>query len=144
MRLGKLLIIPQCNQIHQKDFIRRIFWHNAFELALRGGEHYNLKIQQFKKRKDGGIDVTFYRSKLKDRPPICEDAFYLQPCNNNEVEFTGYWFKLAQMGEKSVKGLMKEIATITESIVIKESSQIIVDEKPLFKFQKVKELVIMM
>ncbi|PKY60637.1 hypothetical protein RhiirA4_412768, partial [Rhizophagus irregularis] len=30
------------------------------------------------------------------------------------VEFTGYWFKSAQMGEKSVKGLMKEIATITE------------------------------
>ncbi|CAB5363763.1 unnamed protein product [Rhizophagus irregularis] len=128
-----------------KGLIRRIFWHNAFELALRGGEHYNLKIQQFKKRKDGGIDVTFYRSKCNQRslsesnskaevisipadnaviqdyelyfskrPPICEDAFYLQPCNNNKVEFTGYWFKSAQMGEKSVKGLMKEIATITE------------------------------
>ncbi|CAB5186642.1 unnamed protein product [Rhizophagus irregularis] len=114
-------------------------------LALRGGEHYNLKIQQFKKRKDGGIDVTFYRSKCNQRflsesnskaevisipadnaviqdyelyfskrSPICKDAFYLQPCNNNEVEFTGYWFKSAQMGEKSVKGLMKEIATITE------------------------------
>ncbi|CAB5204552.1 unnamed protein product [Rhizophagus irregularis] len=94
---------------------------------------------------DGGIDVTFYRSKCNQRslsesnskaevisipadnaiiqdyelyfskrPPICEDAFYLQPCNNNEVEFMGYWFKSAQMGEKSVKGLMKEIATITE------------------------------
>ncbi|CAB5357754.1 unnamed protein product [Rhizophagus irregularis] len=112
---------------------------------IHGGEHYNLKIQQFKKRKDGDIDVTFYRSKCNQRslsesnskakvisipadnaviqdyelyfskrPPICEDAFYLQPCNNNEVEFTGYWFKSAQMGEKSVKELMKEIATITE------------------------------
>ncbi|PKK69002.1 hypothetical protein RhiirC2_749158, partial [Rhizophagus irregularis] len=50
-----------------KGLIRRIFWHNAFELALRGGEHYNLKIQQFKKRKDGGIDVTFYRSKCNQR-----------------------------------------------------------------------------
>ncbi|GET55043.1 activating transcription factor 7-interacting protein 1 isoform X1 [Rhizophagus irregularis DAOM 181602=DAOM 197198] len=56
-------------------------------------------------------DYELYFSK---RPPICEDAFYLQPCNNNEVEFTGYWFKSAQMGEKLVKGLMKEIATITE------------------------------
>lgn len=101
-----------------KGLIRRIFWHNAFELALRGGEHYNLKIQQFKKRKDGGIDVTFYRSKCNQRslsesnskaevisipadnaviqdyelyfskrPPICEDAFYLQPCNNNEGNY---------------------------------------------------------
>ncbi|CAB4491704.1 unnamed protein product [Rhizophagus irregularis] len=42
-------------------------------------------------------DYELYFSK---RPPICEDAFYLQPCNNNEVEFTGYWFKSAQMGEK--------------------------------------------
>ncbi|CAB4389969.1 unnamed protein product [Rhizophagus irregularis] len=30
-------------------------------------------------------DYELYFSK---RPPICEDAFYLQPCNNNEVEFT--------------------------------------------------------
>ncbi|CAB4424341.1 unnamed protein product [Rhizophagus irregularis] len=142
---GKIKLLTDQVLDSPKGLIRRIFWHNAFELALRGGEHYNLKIQQFKKRKDGGIDVTFYRSKCNQRslsesnskaevisipadnaviqdyelyfskrPPICEDAFYLQPCNNNEVEFTGYWFKSAQMGEKSVKGLMKEIATITE------------------------------
>ena len=98
-----------------RGLIRRVFWHNAFELALRGGEHYNLKIHQFKKRKDGGIDVIFYRSKCNQRslnesnskaeiisipadnviiqdyelyfnkrPPICEDAFYLQPCNYDE------------------------------------------------------------
>ncbi|CAB5388598.1 unnamed protein product [Rhizophagus irregularis] len=142
---GKIKLLTDQGLDSPKGLIRRIFWHNAFELALRGGEHYNLKIQQFKKRKDGGIDVTFYRSKCNQRslsesnskaevisipadnaviqdyelyfskrPPICEDAFYLQPCNNNEVEFTGYWFKSAQMGEKLVKGLMKEIATITE------------------------------
>ncbi|CAB5329760.1 unnamed protein product [Rhizophagus irregularis] len=57
---------------------------------------------------------SYYELYFSKRPPICEDAFYLQPCNNNEVEFTGYWFKSAQMGEKSIKGLMKEIATITE------------------------------
>ncbi|CAB5191088.1 unnamed protein product [Rhizophagus irregularis] len=143
--IRKIINHPTMQPDSPKGLIRRIFWHNAFELALRGGEHYNLKIQQFKKRKDGGIDVTFYRSKCNQRslsesnskaevisipadnaviqdyelyfskrPPICEDAFYLQPCNNNEVEFMGYWFKSAQMGEKLVKGLMKEIATITE------------------------------
>ncbi|CAB5216702.1 unnamed protein product [Rhizophagus irregularis] len=124
--IRKIINHPTMQPDSPKGLIRRIFWHNAFELALRGGEHYNLKIQQFKKRKDGGIDVTFYRSKCNQRslsesnskaevisipadnaviqdyelyfskrPPICEDAFYLQPCNNNE-------------------GLMKEIATITE------------------------------
>ncbi|CAB5392997.1 unnamed protein product [Rhizophagus irregularis] len=106
-----------------KGLIRHIFWHNTFELALRGGEHYNLKIQQFKKRKDGAEVISIpadnaviqdYELYFSKRPPICEDAFYLQPCNNNEVEFTGYWFKSAQMRGKSVKGLMKEIATLTE------------------------------
>ncbi|GET49737.1 zinc finger MYM-type protein 2-like [Rhizophagus irregularis DAOM 181602=DAOM 197198] len=88
-----------------KGLIRRIFWHNAFELALRA-EVISIPA-------DNAViqDYELYFSK---RPPICEDAFYLQPCNNNEVEFTGYWFKSAQMGEKLVKGLMKEIATITE------------------------------
>ncbi|CAG8852053.1 35207_t:CDS:1, partial [Racocetra persica] len=27
--------------------IKRVFFHNAFLLACRGGEHYNLKIDQF-------------------------------------------------------------------------------------------------
>jgi len=98
-----------------KGLLRRVFWHNAFELALRGGEHYDLKIQHFVKRKDGGIDVIFYQPKcnqirlsnsnpksevisippnenvIKDyelyftkRPPKCDDAFYLQPCNQSE------------------------------------------------------------
>ncbi|CAB4462919.1 unnamed protein product [Rhizophagus irregularis] len=75
-----------------KGLIRRIFWHNAFELALRA-EVISIPA-------DNAViqDYELYFSK---RPPICEDAFYLQPCNNNEVEFTGYWFKSAQMGEKS-------------------------------------------
>jgi len=98
-----------------KGLLRRVFWHNAFELALWGGEHYDLKIQHFVKRKDGGIDVIFYQPKcnqirlsnsnpksevisippnenvIKDyelyftkRPPKCDDAFYLQPCNQSE------------------------------------------------------------
>ncbi|CAB5368052.1 unnamed protein product [Rhizophagus irregularis] len=141
----KLLTDQGLGEIHgadafTQDEIRKIINHPTMQPDSPKG-----LIQQFKKRKDGGIDVTFYRSKCNQRslsesnskaevisipadnaiiqdyelyfskrPPICEDAFYLQPCNNNEVEFMGYWFKSAQMGEKSVKGLMKEIATITE------------------------------
>ncbi|GET00472.1 zinc finger MYM-type protein 2-like [Rhizophagus clarus] len=127
-----------------KGLLRRIFWHNAFELALRGGEHYDLKIQHFVKRKDGGIDVIFYQSKcnqirlsnsnpkseiisippneniIKDyelyftkRPPQCDDAFYLQPCNQAEVEFTGYWYKSAHVGRNSLNKFMNEIALVT-------------------------------
>ncbi|CAB5393777.1 unnamed protein product [Rhizophagus irregularis] len=65
--IRKIINHPTMQPDSPKGLIRRIFWHNAFELALRGGEHYNLKIQQFKKRKDGGIDVTFYRSKCNQR-----------------------------------------------------------------------------
>ncbi|PKC06774.1 kinase-like protein [Rhizophagus irregularis] len=68
--IRKIINHPTMQPDSPKGLIRRIFWHNAFELALRGGEHYNLKIQQFKKRKDGGIDVTFYRSKCNQRSLI--------------------------------------------------------------------------
>ncbi|CAB5200464.1 unnamed protein product [Rhizophagus irregularis] len=117
--IRKIINHPTMQPDLPKGLIRHIFWHNTFELALRGGEHYNLKIQQFKKRKDGAEVISIpadnaviqdYELYFSKRPPICEDAFYLQPCNNNE----GYWFKSAQMRGKSVKGLMKEIATITE------------------------------
>ncbi|PKY55280.1 hypothetical protein RhiirA4_548660 [Rhizophagus irregularis] len=106
--IKKIINHPIMQPDSPKGLTRRIFWQNSFKLALRGGEHHNLKIQ---KRKDGGIDVTFIDLnvirdlkvklilKLNKRQPICEDAFYLQPYNNNEVEFMGYWLKYAQMGE---------------------------------------------
>ncbi|CAB5212116.1 unnamed protein product [Rhizophagus irregularis] len=103
--IRKIINHPTMQPDSPKGLIRCIFWHNAFELALQA-EVISIPA-------DNAViqDYELYFSK---RPPICEDAFYLQPCNNNEVEFTGYWFKSAQMGEKLVKGLMKEIATITE------------------------------
>ncbi|GBB89624.1 hypothetical protein RclHR1_16370001 [Rhizophagus clarus] len=135
---------PAMQTDSSKGLLHRIFWHNAFELALRGGEHYDLKIQHFVKRKDGGIDVIFYQSKcnqirlsnsnpkseiisippneniIKDyelyftkRPPQCDDAFYLQPCNQAEVEFTGYWYKSTHVGRNSLNKFMNEIALVT-------------------------------
>ncbi|CAB5197148.1 unnamed protein product [Rhizophagus irregularis] len=89
--IRKIINHPTMQPDSPKGLIRRIFWHNAFELALRA-EVISIPA-------DNAViqDYELYFSK---RPPICEDAFYLQPCNNNEVEFTGYWFKSAQMGEK--------------------------------------------
>ncbi|CAB5197040.1 unnamed protein product [Rhizophagus irregularis] len=99
--IRKIINHPTMQPDLPKGLIRHIFWHNTFELALRA-EVISIPA-------DNAViqDYELYFSK---RPPICEDAFYLQPCNNNE----GYWFKSAQMRGKSVKGLMKEIATLTE------------------------------
>ncbi|GET03105.1 zinc finger MYM-type protein 2-like [Rhizophagus clarus] len=104
-----------------KGLLRRIFWHNAFELALRGGEHYDLKIQHFVKRKDGEIIsilpneniIKDYELYFTKRPPQCDDAFYLQSCNQAEVEFTGYWYKSAHVGRNSLNKFMNEIALVT-------------------------------
>ncbi|GET03096.1 hypothetical protein GLOIN_2v1768727 [Rhizophagus clarus] len=106
---------PAMQTDSSKGLLHCIFWHNAFELALRGGEHYDLKIQHFVKRKDGGIDVIFYQSKCNQirLPSQCDDAFYLQPCNQAEVEFTGYWYKSTHVGRNSLNKFMNEIALVT-------------------------------
>ncbi|GET51097.1 hypothetical protein GLOIN_2v1768727 [Rhizophagus irregularis DAOM 181602=DAOM 197198] len=94
--IRKIINHPTMQPDLPKGLIRHIFWHNTFELTLRGGEHYNLKIQQFKKRKDGAEVISIpadnaviqdYELYFSKRPPICEDAFYLQPCNNNEDNY---------------------------------------------------------
>ncbi|GET03086.1 zinc finger MYM-type protein 2-like [Rhizophagus clarus] len=113
-----------------KGLLRCIFWHNAFELALRGGEHYDLKIQHFVKRKDGGIDVIFYQSKcnqirLSNSNPKSEIISI--PPNENiikdyelyftkrppQFEFTGYWYKSTYIGRNSLNKFMNEIALVT-------------------------------
>lgn len=45
----------------------RIFFYNAILLGLRGGEHSNLMMDDFKKRPDGGFDVWIFRSKANQR-----------------------------------------------------------------------------
>ncbi|GET03089.1 zinc finger MYM-type protein 2-like [Rhizophagus clarus] len=112
---------PAMQTDSSKGLLHRIFWHNAFELALRGGEHYDLKIQHFVKRKDGEIIsippneniIKDYELYFTKRPPQCDDAFYLQPCNQAEVEFTGYWYKSTHVGRNSLNKFMNEIALVT-------------------------------
>ena len=43
--------------------LRRVFFHNAIILGLRGGEHSLIKTNDFKKHKDGGFDMYIYHSK---------------------------------------------------------------------------------
>ena len=47
--------------------IKRVFFHNALLLACRGGEHYQLQINQFNFHDDGGIDFQKFRSKNNQR-----------------------------------------------------------------------------
>jgi len=47
--------------------LRRVFFHNAIILGLRGGEHSLIRANNFKKRNDGGFDVYIYRSKTNQR-----------------------------------------------------------------------------
>ncbi|RGB37936.1 hypothetical protein C1646_756361 [Rhizophagus diaphanus] len=88
-----------------KGLIRHIFWHNTFKLALQA------KVILIPTDNTVIQDYELYFSK---KLPICEDAFQFT-CNLAIImKFTGYWFKSIQIGEKLVKGLIKEIATITE------------------------------
>ncbi|CAI2183865.1 19644_t:CDS:2, partial [Funneliformis geosporum] len=45
------------------SLIKRVFFYNAFLLACRGGEHYQLKIIQFNFCEDGGIDFQRFCAK---------------------------------------------------------------------------------
>ncbi|GES85691.1 zinc finger MYM-type protein 2-like [Rhizophagus clarus] len=51
------------------SLLYRIFFFNAIFLGLRGGEHFNLQLQNFIRRKDkyGGFDVIIYKSKTNQR-----------------------------------------------------------------------------
>nr|CAG8479634.1 10354_t:CDS:2 [Entrophospora candida] len=50
-----------------EGFSRHIFFYNSILLALRGGEHRTLKINNFLKRCDGGIDIQLFKSKTNQR-----------------------------------------------------------------------------
>jgi len=47
--------------------LHRVFFYNSTILGLRGGEHYLIMANDFKKRVDGGFDVYIYRSKTNQR-----------------------------------------------------------------------------
>ncbi|PKY62172.1 hypothetical protein RhiirA4_488201, partial [Rhizophagus irregularis] len=82
--------------------LRRVFFHNAIILGLRGGEHSLIKANNFKKRKDGEYDVYIYRSKTNQQG-LLNDPFQ-----------TGVWYKNSHIGEVRLKGFMREICKLTE------------------------------
>ena len=65
--IADILSSPATSISSPDTLIKRVFFHNALLLACRGGEHYQLKIDQFNIREDGGIDFQRYRAKNNQR-----------------------------------------------------------------------------
>ncbi|POG76607.1 hypothetical protein GLOIN_2v1768727 [Rhizophagus irregularis DAOM 181602=DAOM 197198] len=63
--LLQILDHPAMSGNDPASLLYRIFFFNAIFLGLRGGEHFNLQLQNFIRRKDkyGGFDVIIYKSK---------------------------------------------------------------------------------
>ncbi|GBB93623.1 hypothetical protein RclHR1_02200004 [Rhizophagus clarus] len=53
-----------------QSLLKRVFFYNAILLGSRGGEHFYLMAEDFKKCEGGGYDVLIYRSKTNQRVEI--------------------------------------------------------------------------
>ncbi|CAJ0860501.1 901_t:CDS:2 [Entrophospora sp. SA101] len=62
-----ILSHPSFQKTTPEGFLRHIFFYNSILLALRGGEHQTLKINNFLKRCDGRIDIQLFKSKTNRR-----------------------------------------------------------------------------
>ncbi|GES80802.1 zinc finger MYM-type protein 2-like [Rhizophagus clarus] len=97
--------------------LRRVFFHNAIILGLRGGEHSSIEANNFKKRKDGGFDaevINDYESYFAKRPVLADKQFYLQEFDEEKALQTGVWYKNSHIGEARLKGFMRDICRLTE------------------------------
>ena len=119
-----------------EGLLYRVFFRNATNFACRGGEHYNLRVDQFQPLPDGGLLFRRYRSKNNQRgieggvsqdihlPPNSEaindinkylskrsngvsEKFYLQI--NQLWRETGIWYKKKHCGFNRVGNFMKDI-----------------------------------
>lgn len=119
-----------------EGLLYRVFFRNATNFACRGGEHYNLRVDQFQPLPDGGLLFRHYCSKNNQRgieggvsqdihlPPNSEaindinkylskhsngasEKFYLQI--NQLWRETGIWYKKKHCGFNRVGNFMKDI-----------------------------------
>ncbi|RIA78930.1 hypothetical protein C1645_842043 [Glomus cerebriforme] len=57
--------------------------------------------------------IEMYENYFAKWPIQADSHFYLQPCNNNEVEFNGQWYFKKHVFEKEIKLFMKKIISLT-------------------------------
>ncbi|CAB5364429.1 unnamed protein product [Rhizophagus irregularis] len=98
-----------------EGLLYRVFFRLSIILAMRGGEHYQLKINQFKSDENADnngpcSDIQLYLSK---RPPSGDENFYLQPNNTSWLE-TNIWYKTDHVGKNKLGNFMKKIGRETQ------------------------------
>ncbi|CAB5373840.1 unnamed protein product [Rhizophagus irregularis] len=142
-QIQQILQHPKITTDNPEGLLYRVFFHLSIILAMRGGEHYQLKINQFKSDENGGLKFFRYISKnnqrgiqggqahiisipadnngpcsdiqlyLSKRPPSGDENFYLQPNNTSWLE-TNIWYKTDHVGKNKLGNFMKKIGRETQ------------------------------
>ncbi|CAB5387131.1 unnamed protein product [Rhizophagus irregularis] len=138
----QILQHSRMNTSSPEGLLYRIFFQLSIILAMRGGEHYDLKIDQFKSDGHDGLQFFHYTSKnnqrgiqggkaqiisipaddsgpctdikyyLSKRPDLSDDNFYLQP-NPSWLE-NGIWYKTSHIGKNRLNKFMQNIGLETQ------------------------------
>ncbi|RHZ68681.1 hypothetical protein Glove_294g31 [Diversispora epigaea] len=135
-QVQQILQHPRMNCEEPENLLYRVFFLISILFAMRGGEHYNIKIDQFK-FDNCGLKFSRYTSKNNQRGPhngsahiitipansrsysdiklylskrpICEESsFYLQP-NSNWLA-TSIWYKSNHIGKNKLNNNVPEQA----------------------------------
>ncbi|CAB5096651.1 unnamed protein product [Rhizophagus irregularis] len=142
-QIQQILQHPKITTDNPEGLLYRVFFRLSIILAMRGGEHYQLKINQFKSDENGGLKFFRYISKnnqrgiqggqahiisipadnngpcsdiqlyLSKRPPSGDENFYLQPNNTSWLE-TNIWYKTDHVGKNKLGNFMKKIGRETQ------------------------------
>ncbi|CAG8790202.1 8542_t:CDS:2, partial [Racocetra persica] len=112
-QIQEILQHSRIDRSNPVNLLYHIFIYLSILLAMHGGEHYQLKVDQFKIDKHDTVglcnDIKFYLSK---RPSVADPEFYLQP-SSDWIE-SGNWYKKNHVGKNKLMNFMCEIGRITQ------------------------------
>ncbi|GES97668.1 zinc finger MYM-type protein 2-like [Rhizophagus clarus] len=142
-QIHQILHHPKITTDNPEGLLYRVFFHLSIILAMQEGEHYQLKISQFKSDENGELKFFCYISKnnqrgiqgrqahiilipaedngpysdiqlyLSKHPPSADENFYLQPNNTFWLE-TNIWYKIDHIGKNKLGNFMKKIGRETQ------------------------------
>ncbi|RHZ84652.1 hypothetical protein Glove_78g62 [Diversispora epigaea] len=93
-QVQQILQYPRMNCEEPENLLYRVFFLISILFAMHGGEHYNIKIDQFK-FDNCGLKFSRYTSKNNQ-----QSSFYLQP-NSNWLA-TSIWYKSNYIGKNKL------------------------------------------
>ncbi|CAB5181263.1 unnamed protein product [Rhizophagus irregularis] len=114
-QIQQILQHPKITTDNPEGLLYHVFFRLSIILAMRGGEHYQLKINQFKSDENTDnngpcSDIQLYLSK---RSPSGDENFYLQLNNTSWLE-TNIWYKTDHVGKNKLGNFMKKIGRETQ------------------------------